>query len=114
VRIEVLAAPGDADRVAGALFRHSTTAGIRRWTVERSTLARRELTVDAGSGFSVRVKVLDGPDGVRVKAEYEDVAAVARQTGRPALEVAREVQERALRLAALAGPAGSSTVNQES
>jgi uncharacterized protein (TIGR00299 family) protein len=114
VRIEVLAAPSDADSVASALFRHSTTAGIRRWTVERSTLARRELTIEAGSGLSVRVKVLDAPDGVRVKAEYEDVAAVARQTGRPALEVAREVQERALRLAALAGPVGSSTVNQES
>ena len=97
-RIEVTVAPGEADRVTEALFRHSTTAGIRRQRAERVTLTRREIEVRTADGVAVRVKVLEGPDGPRVKPEYEDVAAVARRTGRPAHEVARDLQLRALRL----------------
>ena len=97
-RVEVTAGPGEADGVAQALFRHSTTAGIRRQTAERVTLPRREVQVDAGDGMRVRVKVLEGPDGPRVKPEYDDIAAVASRTGRPAHEVARDLHSRALRL----------------
>nr|MBA3259796.1 nickel pincer cofactor biosynthesis protein LarC [Gemmatimonadales bacterium] len=97
-RIEMTVAPAEADRVSQALFRHSTTAGLRRQTAERVTLARRELQLDAGDGMRVRVKVLEAPDGPRVKPEYDDVAAVASRTGRPAHEVARDLHNRALRL----------------
>lgn len=105
-RVEVTVAPAEADQVTEALFRHSTTAGIRRYSAERVTLARREVEVITADGASVRVKVLDGPDGPRVKPEYEDVAALARRTGRPAHEVARDLQSRALRLVSAdnAGP----------
>jgi pyridinium-3,5-bisthiocarboxylic acid mononucleotide nickel chelatase len=95
-RVEVTAPP-DADRVTAALFRHSTTSGIRRQIAERVTLARRELEVTSADGTAVRVKVLEGPDGPRVKPEYDDVAAVARRTGQPAHEVARDLHDRALR-----------------
>jgi pyridinium-3,5-bisthiocarboxylic acid mononucleotide nickel chelatase len=97
-RIEVTAGPAQADQAAAALFRHSTTSGIRRHTAERVTLARREVEVTSADGSTVRVKVLEGPDGPRVKPEYEDVAAVARRTGQPAHEVARDLHYRALRL----------------
>ncbi|HEU4682335.1 MAG TPA: nickel pincer cofactor biosynthesis protein LarC [Gemmatimonadales bacterium] len=97
-RVEVTVAPAEADKVAEAIFRHSTTAGLRRQRAERLTLARREVEVRTADGEAVRVKVLDGPDGPRVKPEYEDVAAVARRTGRPAHEVARDLQSRALHL----------------
>jgi uncharacterized protein (TIGR00299 family) protein len=97
-RVEVTAGPAEADNVVEALFRHSTTAGIRRQRAERVTLARREVEVRTADGEAVRVKVLEGPDGPRVKPEYDDVAAVARRTGRPAHEVARDLQSRALRL----------------
>jgi len=97
-RIEVTAGPSQADQAAAALFRHSTTSGIRRHTAERVTLARREVEVTSADGSAVRVKVLEGPDGPRVKPEYEDVAAVARRTGQPAHEVARDLHNRALRL----------------
>ena len=105
-RVEITAAPAEADKVAEALFRHSTTAGIRRYSAERVTLARREVEVTTADGSAVRVKVLDGPDGPRVKPEYEDVAALARRTGRPAHEVARDLQSRAVRLVSAdnAGP----------
>jgi pyridinium-3,5-bisthiocarboxylic acid mononucleotide nickel chelatase len=96
-RIEITVSPAETDRVAAALFRHSTTAGIRRQVAERVTLARREVEVISADGTPVRVKVLEGPDGPRVKPEYEDVAAVARRTGQPAHEVARDLHNRALR-----------------
>jgi pyridinium-3,5-bisthiocarboxylic acid mononucleotide nickel chelatase len=113
-RLEATASTGSVDAVTEALFRHSTTAGLRRQTAERVTLARRELLVDAGDGTSVRVKVLDAPDGPRVKPEYDDIAAVARRTGRPAHEVARDLRERALRQVSPHGAARPLTPNEES
>jgi uncharacterized protein (TIGR00299 family) protein len=113
-RVEATVAPADAERVGEAFFRHSTTAGIRRQSAERVTLPRREVQVDIGDGTRVRVKVLMGPDGPRVKPEYEDVAAVARRTGRPAHQVARDLQERALRLVGPEGAARLLTPNKES
>ena len=62
-RVEAVVAAAGADQVAEALFRHSTTAGVRRQVVERVTLARREVEVEAAYGSLVRVKVLEGPDG---------------------------------------------------
>jgi uncharacterized protein (TIGR00299 family) protein len=101
-RIEVVAPEELADGVTAALFRHSTTAGIRRWGAERATLARRQVTVELAPTVSVRVKVLEQPDadGVRVKPEYDDVLAAARALGRPPLEVARVVQRDAEALVA--------------
>jgi hypothetical protein len=113
-RVEITVPPAEADRVAESLFRHSTTAGVRRQVAERVTLPRTELLVDAGGGMSVRVKVLDAPDGPRVKPEYDDVAAVASRTGRPAHEVARDLQNRALRLVRPQDAARPVTPNKES
>jgi uncharacterized protein (DUF111 family) len=99
--------------VTAAFFRHSTTAGVRRLTAERVTLERREIAVPGTDHAPVRVKVLNGPGGVRVKPEFEDIRAAAAQSGRPAHDLAREVAERAR--AALDGPAtrDPQTANQE-
>src|SRR5436853_3816946 len=101
-RVEVVAPEECAEAVTAALFRHSTTAGIRRWVAERATLARRQVTVELAPQVAVRVKVLEQPDadGVRVKPEYEDVLAAARALGRPPLEVARVAQRDAEALVA--------------
>jgi uncharacterized protein (DUF111 family) len=111
-----VAAPADADPVTEAFFRHSTTAGVRRETAERVTLPRRELRLDAPGGGSVRVKVLETPDGARAKPEYDDVLEAARRSGRPAHEVARELQTRALTLVAAerAAKARADTTEKES
>jgi len=101
-RVEVMAPEGLAERVTAALFRHSTTAGVRRWVAERATLARRQVTVQITPEVAVRVKVLEQPDaaGVRVKPEYDDVLAAARALGRPPLEVARVAERDAEALVA--------------
>ena len=101
-RVEVVAPEALSEAVTAALFRHSTTGGVRRWVAERATLARRQVTVELAPQVSVRVKVLEQPDadGVRVKPEYEDVLAAARALGRPPLEVARVAQRDAEALVA--------------
>ena len=105
-RIEAVAPPGAAERVTQAFFRSSTTAGVRRLHAERTTLPRRELRLEVAGG-TVRIKVLDGPGGPRVKPEYDDVAAAAQRSGRPMHELARELQTRALELVRADGaPAG--------
>jgi uncharacterized protein (TIGR00299 family) protein len=106
-RIEVICGTGAADRVTEAFFLHSTTAGVRRTLAERVTLLRRLISVPAADGVPVQVKVLDTPAGPRVKAEFEDVRAAAARLGRPAIEVAREIESRARAL--VAGGAASSS-----
>jgi pyridinium-3,5-bisthiocarboxylic acid mononucleotide nickel chelatase len=91
-RVEVVAPEELADAVTAALFRHSTTAGVRRWVADRATLPRHQVTVQLSPDVTVRVKVLEQPDGVRVKPEYDDVMAAALALGRPPIEVAREAQ----------------------
>jgi uncharacterized protein (DUF111 family) len=113
-RVEAVVAAAQTDRVVDAFFRHSTTAGVRRQTAERVTLARREVRVEAADGTPVRVKVLDAPDGPRLKPEYDDVAALARRTGRPAHEVARDLRDRAFRLVSAESAARHQTPNKES
>jgi hypothetical protein len=99
-RVEVMAPEALADAVTAELFRHSTTAGVRRWIAERATLPRHQLTVRL-DGVAVRVKVLDG-GSVRVKPEYEDVLAAAKALGRPPIDVARAVERDAEALIAKA------------
>src|SRR5436190_18971270 len=60
-RVEVVAPEALAEIVTAALFRHSTTAGVRRWVAERATLARRQVTVELAPEVTVRVKVLEQP-----------------------------------------------------
>jgi uncharacterized protein (TIGR00299 family) protein len=100
-RVEVMAPEPLADVVTAELFRHSTTAGVRRWVAERATLPRHQVTVRV-DGVAVRVKVLEqvGGGGVRVKPEYEDVLAAARALGKPPIDVARAVERDAAALVA--------------
>ncbi len=100
-RVEVITPEPLADAVTAELFRHSTTAGVRRWVAERVTLPRHQVTVRL-DGVAVRVKVLEqaGGGGVRVKPEYEDVLAAARALGKPPIDVARAVERDAAALLA--------------
>ncbi len=81
-RVELLCRPGDAERLQLLLMTETTTIGVRRSSVLRSALARREGSVDV-LGHGVRVKIVTLPDGtVRSKPEFDDVSRVALATGR--------------------------------
>jgi uncharacterized protein (TIGR00299 family) protein len=97
-RLEATTPPDREDAVAEAIFAHSTTAGIRRWSADRRTLDRREWTLARNAGGSVRVKTVEAPTGPRSKPEYDDIVSEARQSGRPAHDLARELTIEAERL----------------
>ena len=61
------------------------------------TLPRRQVSVGTAAG-TARVKLVEGPDGVRAKPEYDDVVALAKAQRKPAYEVAADLRHRALRL----------------
>ena len=88
-QLQVVAAPGDVERLEGIIFAETTTIGIRRWACERSVLERIERTVETPWG-AVRLKEAVLPDGTHRSApEYEDVAVIARREGIP-LQVVME------------------------
>jgi uncharacterized protein (TIGR00299 family) protein len=112
-RIEALCDTSSAERVTEAFFLHSTTAGVRRAVAERVTLARRFIAVPTTDGVPVRVKVLETPAGPRVKAEYDEVRAAAARLGRPAIEVAREVEIQARALVAGTVPGDPQSLKEQ-
>jgi pyridinium-3,5-bisthiocarboxylic acid mononucleotide nickel chelatase len=112
-RVEVICATPAVQEVTEALFMHSTTAGVRRAVAERVTLPRRQIEVVAPDGSPVSVKVLETPSGPRVKAEYEDVRRAASRLGRPAHELAREIETEARALVAAAAAGASRSPKEQ-
>ncbi len=97
LRVEALAPVDRGDDVTTAFFRHSTTAGVRQARFDRTTLERDHWSFVDSTGETVRVKTLWGPDGPRVKPEFDDVAAIARRTGASAHDLFRRIHDEALR-----------------
>ena len=80
VLLSVLCRAGDREKMARLIFRHTTTLGIRESLQNRYTLERRTQTLSTPCG-AVRQKISSGYGVQRQKAEYEDIAAIAREQG---------------------------------
>ena len=89
--LTVLCATGRRDGVLHALFRHTTTLGVRARRCRRWVLARREEDVALPDGGTVRRKLSQGFGVQRAKYEYEDLAALARARGVSLWEVGKDV-----------------------
>ena len=73
--------PAEKERAFAALMlKYTTTLGVRTQTLRRYTLAREATTVDTAYG-PVRAKRSEGYGVSRVKAEYDDLAAIAKREG---------------------------------
>lgn len=69
------------------IFRETTTIGIRKVKMERTILEREQETVVLSAG-EIKAKKCVLPDGtVRRYPEYETVARLARETGKPMQEI---------------------------
>ena len=91
VLLHCLCKEEDAEKFARLIFKHTTTIGIRKAVYDRYTLTRREET--AGSPWGeVRVKESSGYGVSRAKAEFEDLARIARAEGLSIEEVKKEVK----------------------
>lgn len=78
ILLSVICMPEDADRLARVMMKHTTTLGIRRQDMSRYVLERCGDTVSTSYG-DIRVKRSFGMGVERVKPEYEDLAAIARE-----------------------------------
>ena len=78
--LEALCRPEDREALAEAMFRHTTTLGVRESVCRRHVLARELETLDTPWG-PVRRKTSGGYGVSRAKYEYEDLARIARERG---------------------------------
>ena len=92
VLLSVICGTEDADRLAGEMMKHTTTLGIRRQDLSRYVLKRKVETVDTPCG-KVRVKYASGMGVERSKAEYDDLAAQARERNMSLNAVRRMIRE---------------------
>lgn len=76
----------DRERIAGLIFRNTTTLGMRVYHCERMILERSEKTLHTEFG-DVRCKEASGYGVVRSKLEYDDVRRLAKSSGRSIREI---------------------------
>ena len=88
--IRVICRPEDEETMASLLFRHTTTLGMRIAKTRRRAMERRVETVETPFG-SVRVKTSAGCGVQRRKAEYDDLARIARERDMSISQVRREL-----------------------
>ena len=82
----------DREAMLRTLFRHTSTLGVRVSVCDRYTLSRRQYAVQTPDG-EIRVKKSSGWGVLRRKAEFEDLARIARQTGKSIAEVLDTIPE---------------------
>ena len=80
VQLSCLCRPEEQEALTAAIFRHTTTLGVRRRLWDRTVLTREERWEETAYG-SLRWKRSAGWGVEREKAEYEDLAAMARRNG---------------------------------
>ena len=85
--LRLLCRPEDRERIVELLFRHTTTLGVRESLCRRYVLERSVETRETPWG-SVRVKSASGYGVTRRKYEYEDLADIARKSGRSLADIA--------------------------
>lgn len=90
VLLRCLCREEDREAMVHLLFLRTTTLGVRAAVLDRYTLTRREELAATPHG-DVRVKVSSGFGVTRRKAEYDDLARIARETGKPIAELRKLV-----------------------
>lgn len=84
--LTVMCREEDMERIAGLIFRNTTTLGMRVYHCERMILERSEKTLHTEFG-DVRCKEASGYGVVRSKLEYDDVRRLAKSSGRSIMEI---------------------------
>ena len=96
--VKVIVSPEDAEQVARRLAMETGTLGVRehgaghRWMADRDV---ETVTVEVdGDAFEIDVKIASDAGGTvfDVSAEYDDAAAVARETDRPVRAIMRRAE----------------------
>jgi uncharacterized protein (TIGR00299 family) protein len=87
VTIHVLCDPADASRLRASLREETGTLGVRGSTLQRWPVPRTMGSIEV-DGHAIRIKASPG----RIKAEFDDVAKAARETGVPLQQIAARAE----------------------
>ena len=90
--LHVLCRPARRELLAGAIFKYTTTLGIREQEMKRHVLSRKIREVETEYG-TVRVKISSGYGVKRRKIEYDDLAKIAKEKAIPLSEVRKSVEK---------------------
>lgn len=82
----------DRDNVLHGVFKYTTTIGVREYRCSRHVLKRYIEEVNTPYG-AVRVKYAEGYGVTRRKAEFDDVAKIARENGLTLDDVEKSIEE---------------------
>ena len=86
VKLTVLARPEDEERLAGEIFRHTSTIGVRIHTDKRYELARRSEQRKTPLG-TIEVKISEGFGVRKEKIEFASLKQIAETSGKSVAEV---------------------------
>ncbi|WP_040494570.1 nickel pincer cofactor biosynthesis protein LarC [Ilumatobacter nonamiensis] len=85
-----MCAPADVEAVSAAIFRETTTIGLRRHVLDRDVLDRTASVVMV-AGHAIRVKTAErSGEIVNRSVEWDDVVRASRALGRPLKEIVSE------------------------
>lgn len=89
--LSVLCRKEEREKMEEIILVHTTTIGIRQYPVERTALARKNMTVEMAWG-QADVKVCSYKDRKFYYPEYESVRRICRETGKDFMAVYQEVR----------------------
>lgn len=92
VKLTVLARPEDEERLAGEIFRHTSTIGVRIHTDRRYELARRSEQRKTPLG-TIEVKISEGCGVRKEKIEFASLKQIAETSGKRLAEVRAALAE---------------------
>ena len=92
VKLTVLARPEDEERLAGEIFRHTSTIGVRIHTDRRYELARRSEQRKTPLG-TIEVKISEGFGVRKEKIEFASLKEIAETSGKSVAEVRAALAE---------------------
>lgn len=89
-QLNVICTEEKIEEMEQIIFEETTTIGIRRMRVERTTLKRRNEMIRTSLGEAV-VKVCEVESGTRIYPEYESAARISREKHLPYQEVWNQI-----------------------
>lgn len=91
VLFTVMCKPADREKMLQLIFQHTTTIGVREYVANRHVLQRNMKMAKTPYG-EVAVKEVTGYGVTRQKAEYEDLARLAREQGLSIEDIRKSVE----------------------
>ena len=89
ILIHTMCREKDKEVIIKTIFKHTTTLGIRENKLQRYVLEREVQKIETDYG-NIRCKISKGYGVIRKKYEYDDLAKIAKETGKSIEELLRD------------------------